>query len=179
MKSDDCIISETKNWLTRAVIGLQLCPFAKSVHLKDQIRYVVSRDTDPEALLTTLSRELLHLDQADPHLEETTLLIHPGVLGDFLDYNHFLDAAEMTLEDLELDGVLQIASFHPDYQFAGTRPQDIENYTNRSPHPMLHLLRESSIEDAMKNFDGADAIVNRNIETMQRLGLEGWRKLWL
>lgn len=179
MKSDDCIISETQNWLTRAVIGLQLCPFAKAVHLKEQIRYVVSRDNDPEALLTTLRRELLHLTQADPQHEETTLLIHPHVLGDFLDYNHFLDAAEMTLVDLELEGVLQIASFHPDYQFAGTRPQDIENYTNRSPFPVLHLLRESSIEEAMRNFDGADAIVDRNIATMQRLGLEGWRKLWL
>jgi uncharacterized protein len=179
MKSDDCIISETKTWLSRAVIGLQLCPFAKAVHLKNQIRYVVSHDMGPDALLSRMGRELRHLAQADPEIEETTLLIHPDVLGNFLDYNNFLDMADMTLKELGLEGELQIASFHPHYQFAGTDPHDIENYSNRSPFPILHLLRESSIEEAMKSFDGADAIVDRNMATLQRLGLEGWRKLWI
>lgn len=179
MESDHSIITQTQTWLTRAVIGLQLCPFAKAVHLKNQIRYVVSRAPEPQALLSTLTQELSHLAQADPQAEETTLLIHPEVLGDFLDYNDFLDMADMALEKLGLEGVLQIASFHPQYQFAGTDADDIENHTNRSPFPTLHLLRESSIEEAMQNFDGADAIVERNIAMLQRLGLEGWRKLWL
>ncbi len=179
MKSDHHIITQTQTWLTRAVIGLQLCPFAKAVHLKNQIRYVVSDATEPQALLAQLAQELAHLAEADPEVTETTLLIHPDVLTDFLDYNDFLDLADMALEELQLDGVLQIASFHPQYQFAGTQADDIENHTNRSPYPTLHLLRESSIEAAMKSFDGADAIVERNITTLQRLGLEGWRKLWL
>lgn len=179
MNNDDHFISETKKWLTRAVIGLQLCPFAKAVHLKNQIRYVVSYDTAPESLLSTLSNELSHLAQADPAIEETTILIHPHVLGDFFDFNQFLDSAESTIDRLGLEGILQIASFHPQYQFAGTDAQDIENYTNRSPFPILHLLRESSIEAAIKNFDGAEGIVERNIATLQRLGLEGWRSLWV
>jgi uncharacterized protein len=178
MENDHSIITQTQTWLTRAVIGLQLCPFAKAVHLKSQIRYAVSHDTTPEALLLTLTQELSRLAQANPFIEETTLLIHPWVLSDFLDYNDFLDRADLALHALELQGVLQIASFHPQYQFAGTQASDIENYTNRSPFPTLHLLREASVEEAMKNFDGADAIVQRNIATLQRLGLDGWRKLW-
>ena len=179
MRTDDAFITDTQTWLTRAVIGLQLCPFAKAVHLKNQIRYVVSHATEPQALLETLVEELQHLTQTDQQVVETTLLIHPDVLTDFLDYNDFLDVADATLLELNLDGVLQIASFHPQYQFAGTEPSAIENHTNRSPYPMLHLLREASIEAAMQNFDGADAIVDRNINTMQQLGLEGWRKLWV
>jgi uncharacterized protein len=179
MHADDTLIANTQTWLTRAVIGLQLCPFAKAVHLKNQIRYVVSHSSEPQALLETLVQELQHLVQADPQVIETTLLIHPDVLIDFVDYNDFLDIADAALRELDLDGVLQIASFHPQYQFAGTEPNAIENHTNRSPYPMLHLLRESSIEEAMKNFDGADAIVDRNIATLQQLGLEGWRRLWV
>ena len=179
MRTDDAFITDTQTWLTRAVIGLQLCPFAKAVHLKNQIRYVVSHATEPQALLETLVEELQHLTQTDQQVVETTLLIHPDVLTDFLDYNDFLDVADATLLELNLDGVLQIASFHPQYQFAGTEPSAIENHTNRSPYPMLHLLREASIEAAMQNFDGADAIVDRNINTLQQLGLEGWRKLWV
>jgi uncharacterized protein len=179
MQTDHTFISDTQTWLTRAVIGLQLCPFAKAVHLKNQIRYVVSHASEPQALLETLIQELQHLVQADPQVIETTLLIHPDVLTDFFDYNDFLDIADAALLELDLDGVLQIASFHPQYQFAGTDPDAIENHTNRSPYPMLHLLREASIESAMQNFEGADAIVDRNIATLQQLGLEGWRKLWV
>jgi uncharacterized protein len=172
-------IARTRTWLTQAVIGLQLCPFAKAVHLKDQIRYVASTAESAEELLADLVNELRHLAQADPQVEETTLLIHPEVLNDFTDYNDFLDVADAALLELNLEGVLQIASFHPHYQFAGTEPDAIENCTNRSPYPTLHLLRESSVEQAMKNFEGADEIVDRNIDTLQRLGAEGWRKLWL
>jgi uncharacterized protein len=179
MSADHTIIATTQTWLARAVIGLQLCPFAKAVHLKNQIRYVVSHATQPHTLLETLVHELQHLTQSDPQVVETTLLIHPGVLTDFLDFNDFLEIADAALLDLNLEGVLQIASFHPHYQFAGTEPDSIENHTNRSPFPMLHLLREDSIERAMQSFDGADAIVDRNIATMRRLGLEGWRKLWI
>jgi uncharacterized protein len=179
MQTDHTFIADTQTWLTRAVIGLQLCPFAKAVHLKNQIRYVVSHARQPQALLETLVQELQHLVQADPQVIETTLLIHPDVLTDFFDYNDFLDIADAALLELDLDGVLQIASFHPQYQFAGTDPDAIENHTNRSPYPTLHLLREASIESAMQNFEGADAIVDRNIATLQHLGLEGWRKLWV
>ena len=179
MQTDHTFIAVTQTWLTRAVIGLQLCPFAKAVHLKNQIRYVVSHASEPQALLETLVQELQYLVQADPQVIETTLLIHPDVLTDFFDYNDFLDIADAALLELDLDGVLQIASFHPQYQFAGTDPDAIENHTNRSPYPMLHLLREASIESAMQNFEGADAIVDRNIATLQQLGLEGWRKLWV
>jgi hypothetical protein len=179
MSADQPFVAATQTWLTRAVIGLQLCPFAKAVHLKNQIRYVVSHATEPQALLETLVQELQYLAQADPQITETTLLIHPEVLTDFFDYNDFLDIADAALQELNLDGVLQIASFHPQYQFAGTDPNAIENHTNRSPYPMLHLLREASIEAAMQNFDGADAIVERNMATLQKLGLEGWRKLWV
>jgi uncharacterized protein len=179
MQTDHHLITDTQTWLTRAVIGLQLCPFAKAVHLKNQIRYVVSHTTKPQALLETLVQELQHLVQVDPQVIETTLLIHPNALTDFVDYNDFLDVADAALLELALDGVLQIASFHPQYQFAGTDPNAIENHTNRSPYPMLHLLREASIEAAMQNFEGADAIVDRNIATLQQLGTEGWRKLWV
>lgn len=177
--TEHTIITRTRTWLTQAVIGLQLCPFAKAVHLKGQIRYVASTAQSAEELLTDLVSELRHLAQADPQVEETTLLIHPEVLNDFMDYNDFLDVADAALLELNLEGVLQIASFHPHYQFAGTEADAIENCTNRSPYPTLHLLRESSIEQAMKNFEGADEIVDRNIDTLQRLGIEGWRKLWI
>ncbi len=173
------VVARTQTWLTRAVIGLRLCPFAKSVHLKKQIRYVVSPARNPGDLLAELVQELRHLDQADPEIEETTLLIHPWVLNDFLDYNDFLGIADAALDELGLTGELQIASFHPRYRFDGTEADAIENHTNRSPYPILHLLRESSIEKAMEGFDGADEIVERNIETLRKLGPEGWRKLWL
>ncbi len=179
MPTDHTFIATTQTWLTRAVIGLQLCPFAKAVHLKNQIRYTVSHAREPQALLEALVHELQFLAQADPQTVETTLLIHPEVLTDFLDYNDFLEIADATLMELGLVGVLQIASFHPNYQFDGTEPDSIDNHTNRSPFPMLHLLREASIEAAMQSFDGADAIVDRNIATMRQLGLEGWRKLWI
>jgi hypothetical protein len=174
----DTIIAATQEWLHKAVIGLNLCPFAKGAEVKQQIRYVVSDATEPEGLLRDLINELTHLRDADPEALETTLLIHPGLLNDFLDYNDFLDIADAAVTELGLDGDIQVASFHPQYQFEGTEPDDIENYTNRSPYPTLHLIRESSIEAAVAAFPDAATIYETNIETMQALGLEGWKKLF-
>jgi len=174
---DDAIVAATRNWLERAVIGLNLCPFAKSVYVKEQVRYVVSNATAPEQLLETLMDELQHLSDTSPEQVDTTLLIHPFVLTDFEDYNEFLDVADAALEDMQLEGELQVASFHPDYQFAETDRNDIANYTNRAPYPTLHLLREDSIARAVESFPQAEAIFEKNIETMEALGHDGWDKL--
>ena len=178
-ESNDDIIATTQRWLERAVIGLNLCPFAKAVHVKKQIRYVVSRATTPEELLKEFINEAELLAETSAEKIDTTLLIHPDVLTDFLDYNDFLDIADEALEQLDLAGDLQVASMHPQYQFADTQPDDIENYTNRSPCPTLHLLRETSVDKAVAAFPEADQIFEKNIETMKRLGHEGWKKLWL
>jgi len=172
------IIAATKDWLEKAVIGLNLCPFARAVYVNDQIRYVVSDAAAPEALLADLLAELRFLETADPAKTDTTLLIHPDALTDFLDYNDFLEIAEAAVADLGLEGVLQVASFHPDYQFAGTAPDDIENSTNRSPYPMLHLLREESVERAVAAFPDAAEIFEKNIATLRLLGHAGWKRLW-
>ncbi len=167
-------LAATRHWLETAVIGLNLCPFAKAVHTRDRIRWVLSEATDTEALLQDLLRELQRLDETRPDEVDTTLIVHPGVLADFLDYNDFLDIADAALVELGLEGVLQIASFHPDYQFAGTEAGDIENCTNRSPFPTLHLLREASIDTAVAAFPEAEAIFERNQETLRQLGWSGW-----
>jgi hypothetical protein len=172
------IVAGTRRWLERAVIGLNLCPFAKAVHVKQQVRYVVSEATDEEALLADLLHELRLLADSDADRIETTLLIHPRVLGDFLDYNEFLDVADAAVSELDLDGVLQVASFHPHYQFADSEPDDIENFSNRAPYPTLHLLREESVERAVAAFPDAANVYERNIDTLRKLGHEGWRALW-
>lgn len=177
--TNEDIIALTRAWLEKAVIGLNLCPFAKAVHVKNQIRYVVSTATTTDALVTELTSELQHLHACDAAIVDTTLLILPDVLADFLDYNDFLDAADEVIEQLELDGEIQIASFHPEYQFAGTQADDIENYTNRSPYPILHLLREASIERAVDAFPDAEDIYEKNMETLRTLGLQGWENLQL
>lgn len=174
---DNPVIAETQAWIEKAVIGLNLCPFAKSVYVKQQIRYVVSAANDVAVLAAELEAELLALQAADPVKTDTTLLILPDTLGDFLDYNDFLTVADNLLEELELDGDIQIASFHPDYQFAGTAADDIENYTNRSPYPILHLLREASIERAVDAFPEAEMIFEKNMETLRKLGHQGWQAL--
>ena len=174
---DDAVVAATVHWLEQAVIGLNLCPFAKAVHVKGQIRYVVSHADTPEALLEQLMEEMQHLADADPERIDTTLLIHPNVLGEFEDYNEFLDVADAALEDMGLDGELQVASFHPQYQFADTHPNDIDNYTNRSPYPTLHLLREDSVERAVEAFPEASDIFEKNIATLRALGHGAWDKL--
>ena len=174
---DDAVIADTRQWLERAVIGLNLCPFAKAVHQKGQVLYVVSTAREPEALAADLVRELQHLATVPPEQTDTTLLLHPHVLQDFGDYNDFLDVADALLDELGLEGILQVASFHPDYQFEDTEPDDVTNCSNRSPWPTLHLLREDSIERAVQAFPDAAQIFERNIETLESLGWEGWQKL--
>ncbi|UVW30262.1 DUF1415 domain-containing protein [Massilia sp. H6] len=174
---DEAILAATRGWLERAVIGLNLCPFAKAVYIKEQVRLVVSSARTPEALLEQLMDELQHLSDTPAADTDTTLLIHPFVLNDFEDYNEFLDVADAAVEDMHLDGELQVASFHPDYQFADSDPNDIANYTNRAPYPILHLLREDSIDRAVEAFPEAAEIFEKNIETMEKLGHDGWDKL--
>lgn len=178
-RSHEEMIAATRRWVERAVIGLNLCPFAKAVQVKKQVRYVVSSATTPEELMSDLIRELEMLAETPAEKIDTTLLIHPYVLADFLDYNDYLDVVDEVLEELELAGELQVASMHPHYQFADTHENDIENYTNRSPYPTLHLLRESSVDQAVAAFPEADKIFDKNIETMRKLGHDGWDRLWL
>ncbi len=170
-------VADTRRWLERAVIGLNLCPFAKAVVAKQQVRFVLSDASTPEALLAQLGEELLLLRDTPAEQIDTTLLVHPGVLGDFLDYNDFLEQADALVEALELDGVLQVASFHPHYQFAGSEPDAIENFTNRSPYPTLHLLREDSVSRAVDAYPDPDAIIERNVATLRALGVDRWRAL--
>ena len=167
---DQVIIDRTRRWIATMVIGLNLCPFARKVFEGDTIRYVVSAATDEAALLADLTREMKALPSTPIAEVETTLIIHPHVLGDFLDYNDFLDLAEERLEALGLEGVLQIASFHPAYRFADVDADAVENYTNRSPYPMLHLLREDSVSAVSGDEEEMMAIPRRNIETLRALG---------
>jgi uncharacterized protein len=169
------IVEATRRWVEQVVVAFNLCPFAKRELMKERVRFVVSKATDEATLLDELAHELalLNVDQA----VETTLLIHPQVLQDFYQYNDFLEAADELLVDMDLEGVYQVASFHPDYQFGGTEPNDVENYTNRSPYPMLHLLREDSLSQAIDNYPEVDLIPERNIECMNEQGLEKMQSL--
>ncbi len=173
------VIVATQVWLEKAVIGLNLCPFAKSVHVKKQIRYAVTAAQTADELLAELEYELQLLADTAPEILDTTLLIHPQVMSDFLDFHFFLAEANALIRNLGFDGVFQIASLHPQYEFAGSDPNDIDNFSNRSPYPTLHLLREASIDRAVAAFPDAADIFERNIETLQGLGHEGWRRLWL
>ena len=173
----DEVIAATRQWLEKAVIGLNLCPFAKSVYLKDQVRIVVSDAKHADGFLEDLDRELEFLSETDPAVVDTTLLIHPTLFGDFLDFDEIVAIAEEAVVEQGLEGVLQVASFHPRFQFEDSEPDDVENFTNRAPFPTLHLLREESVERAVAAFPDAEAIYERNIETMQKLGKEGWKAL--
>ena len=174
----DEIVAAVQSWLEHAVIGLNLCPFARAVHVKGQIRYTVTTATEPAQLVEALTEELNYLHACDPQQTDTTLIIHPWVLEDFSDYNEFLDIADVILQGMGLEGEIQIASFHPDYQFSGTQRDDVGNYTNRSPFPLLHLLREDSIDRAVASVPDTDAIYKRNIATLNQLGKAGWAKLF-
>lgn len=173
----DRIEADVRRWLERVVIGLNLCPFAKAVYARQQVRIVVSDAGTEGALLEQLGEEMALLRDTPAEDIDTTLLVHPRVLQDFLDYNDFLDTADALVEAMELDGVLQVASFHPHYQFANTDPEDAENLTNRAPYPILHLLREDSVDRAVAAYPEPDAIIERNVATMRELGIEGFRKL--
>ncbi len=174
---DAVVVQDTVRWLERAVIGLNLCPFAKSVHTKGQIHYVVSHAADARALLEDLQRELEALAEAPPDKRDTTLLMAPLAMPDFLDFNDFLELADELVEAMDLAGILQVASFHPRFQFEGTLADDVSNCTNRAPYPTLHLLREESIDRAVEAFPEAEEIFERNIEVLERLGAEGWKAL--
>ena len=173
----DLMIRETRAWVERAVIGLNLCPFAKAAQMKGTVRYVMSETNDPQRLLATLCDELGLLAAADPTEVETTLLIHPHALTDFDDFNHFLGAADAAVQQLGLEGAIQLASFHPRFQFAGTASDDLGNATNRSPYPCLHLLREDSVTRAVEAFPEPEAIFEANIRTLETLGAAGWTAL--
>ena len=170
-------ITDTVRWLERAVIGLNLCPFAKAPHVKGQIHYAVSEAKGLEGLRDELIEQLQALAALPAEERETVLLIVPHMLRDFLDFNDFLDEADGVLQELDLEGEFQVASFHPDFQFAGTEPNDIGNFTNRSPYPTLHLLREASIDRAVEAFPEAETIYEANIATLEKLGLQGWKRL--
>lgn len=174
----DEIIGGTRRWLERSVIGLNLCPFAAGPYRDNRIHFRVCEQRNESGLMEELRSELMALHAADPLLRETTLLIHPWVLTDFVEYNNFLEVCDATVDDLGLEGELQVASFHPRYQFADTQPDDIENFTNRSPYPMLHLLREASVERAVAAAGDAEEIYRRNIRTLRKLGHRGWQRLW-
>ena len=177
--TDQDVLNQTRLWLEKAVIGLNLCPFAKAVYVKNQVRLVVSQARHADDLLEELDRELELLVNTPADEIDTTLLIHPTLFEDFLDFNDFLEVAEGVLDEHELEGVVQLASFHPKFQFDGTEPDDISNYTNRAPFAMLHLLREESIERAVQAFPEAEAIFEENIKTLEKLGHPGWQALGL
>ena len=172
-------IDRSRHWLERAVIGLNLCPFANAVHVRGQVRWVLSDATTEEALLADLVHELQVLQDASADEVETTLIVHPHVLGDFEDYNQFLDLADAAISELDLEGEIQVASFHPQYRFAGSAPDAIEDFSNRSPYPMLHLLREANIARAVAAFPDAEKIYGRNMDTLRALGHAGWQALWV
>jgi hypothetical protein len=169
--------ADTQRWLERAVIGLNLCPFAKAVHVRGQIHYAVYLPGDAADLTDTLLLEARELAARDPSERDTTLLIAPNTLADFLDFNDFTARAERRLARAGFDGQFQLASFHPHYQFAGTAAEDISNATNRAPYPTLHLLREDSVSRAVEAFPDAEAIFGRNIQTLEALGAAGWDAL--
>jgi hypothetical protein len=177
--TDEDVLKQTRHWLEKAVIGLNLCPFAKAVYVKNQVRLVVSQARHADDLLEELDRELDLLVATPAEEIDTTLLIHPTLFDDFLDFNDFLEIAEGVLDEHGLEGVVQLASFHPKFQFDGTEPDDITNYTNRAPFAMLHLLREESIDRAVQAFPQAEAIFEENIKTLERLGYSGWQDLGL
>lgn len=178
LPDDAPFIADTTRWVERAVVGLNLCPFARAPLVQGKLRLRVSHARDIDALLDDLCGELQSLNALAPDECETGLLIHPFVLNDFLDYNDFLDVADAAVQTLGLEGIWQVASFHPRYQFADTSPDDIANFSNRSPWPTLHLLREASVERAMASMSDTDAIYRNNIATLERLGHTGWQALW-
>lgn len=177
--SDEEVLKQTRHWLEKAVIGLNLCPFAKAAYVKNQVRLVVSHARHADDLLEELDRELDLLVATPPEELDTTLLIHPTLFDDFLDFNDFLEVAEGVVDEHGLEGVVQLASFHPKFQFDGTEADDIGNYTNRAPFAMLHLLREASIDRAVEAFPQAEAIFEENIKTLEKLGHDGWKALGL
>ena len=177
--TDKDVLDQTRHWLEKAVIGLNLCPFAKAVYVKNQVRLVVSHARHADDLLEELDRELDLLVATPAEQIDTTLLIHPTLFDDFLDFNDFLEVADGVVDERGLEGVVQLASFHPKFQFDGTELDDIGNYTNRAPFAILHLLREESVARAVEAFPQAETIFEENIKTLENLGHSGWKALGL
>ncbi len=177
MSRDETIIAATRHWVERAVIGLNLCPFAKAVERRGQVRYIVSWAQTEDQLLANLRDELHHLAATPAEVTDNTLLIHPGVLQDFFTFQSFLPRTGAVIRKAGFDGVFQIASFHPDYEFSDAEPDSLGNLTNRAPYPTLHLLREASITAAVRAFPAAETIYERNLATLNSLGREGWEAL--
>ena len=176
--TDEQVLADTRRWIEKAVIGLNLCPFARAVYVKDQVRIVVSRARHLDAFLDELDAELVLLRDTPAEQIDTTLLVHPSLFPDFFVFNDFLNVVDDVVAEHELEGVIQVASFHPSFQFEGVEADDISNATNRSPYPTLHLLREDSVERAIASDAGdAEKIVDRNIATLKELGAEGWKRL--
>ncbi len=175
--SDEEVLAATRRWLEQAVIGLNLCPFAKSVYVKDQVRLVVSRARHLDAFLDDLDRELELLKTTPAEQVDTTLLVHPALFPDFMVFNDFLNVADDVLVEHELEGVIQIAPFHPGFVFEGEDEGNMSHFTNRSPYPTLHLIREESLEKAIESFGDTDVIFERNIEVLRKLGPQGWQRL--
>ncbi len=175
--SSDLVIAQTVRWLELAVVGLNFCPFAKAVHRQNRIRYVVTQVTNNEALLEILQEEIKHLQATPIEQTETTLLIHPMVLQSFPDFSEFLHLMDLELTIWGYRGEFQIASFHPDYQFAKVSADHIGNITNRAPFPTLHVLREASVSRANEQLPDVDAILSRNLQTATHLGADQWRAL--
>ena len=171
------VTDHTRQWLEKAVIGLNLCPFAKAPHVKNLVRISISQARHLDGFLEDLDRELQLLGDTPADELETTLLVHPTLFPDFDTFNQMLDIADAAIVDNGLEGIVQIAPFHPDFQFEGTNSDDIGNYTNRSPYPTLHLIREDSIAKAAQAFPDASAIFERNIALLEKMGHEGWDKL--
>jgi uncharacterized protein len=175
---DDAVLADTRHWIEQAVIGLNLCPFARSVYVKNQVRIVVSRARHLDAFLDDLDRELALLQDTPAETLDTTLLVHPTLFPDFEVFNDFLNVVDDVVAEHGLEGEIQVASFHPQFQFDGTTPDDVTNCTNRAPYPTLHLLREDSVERAVASDAGdAEQIVERNMQTLRALGAAGWQAL--
>lgn len=174
----DTIIIDTRRWLEQVVIGLNLCPFARAVYVKNQVRIVVSRARHIDAFLDDLDRELAHLQAVSAEETDTTLLVHTTLFPDFIVFNDFQGVVDEVLLEHSLEGVIQVAHFHPDFVFDGEPEGDMSHFTNRAPYPILHLLREDSVARAIHSAGGgADAIVARNIRTLRELGPKGWERL--
>lgn len=174
---DDAYVRDTRRWLERAVIGLNLCPFAKAVHAKGLVHYSVSGASEAAQVLDDLRLELDALAAVDSGVRETTLMIVPHCLQEFLDFNDLMGRAERAVRKRGLEGVIQLASFHPRFRFEGTDEDDITNFTNRSPYPVIHLLREESIDRAVQAFPHPESIYEANMETLRRIGRAGWDEL--
>ena len=176
LASIDTTVNITRRWINSFIVDLNLCPFARREVMRNSMRFTVFEDSDPENILHALSEEITLLHNS-PEIE-TSFLILPAGMPDFRDFNDFINAAESLTEALGWEGRYQLVGFHPQYQFANTEPDDAENYTNRSPFPMLHILRESSVSDAVATTHDTALIPQRNIATLGDMGTTVLKARW-